>query len=156
MITKQRIRAKGFKKAGFKFDDSGNLLPYDEIDIADWSILRFMYRRGHNAKRDEIPRRKLMKKIALKYFEYSLDDLIENGQTFFLKHRLYIQKIKARPRNVTEDIKWNGNEYVVYLDTEDGVKVEYKLHKTYIEKLYQKVKNNWNYYEQIQILNRND
>lgn len=155
-IDTLRYRILRYKKQKKKVDEFSNLLPSDEHEIAKLAKRRWMDFKGYkDPKNRNIPRKLLFKKLVLKYLEFSIDELVETGQVFFLNKRLYIEKIKSRPRrSIAEDRKWNMHEYVVFHITEDGERIEYKLGAAHTEKLYDKVKNNWNYYDQISILNR--
>ena len=155
---KRRRRILKYKRLGKRRDKHGNILPSDELDIAQVAQDRFMLRKGIKDVKDEsVPHRPFLTKLVLKYIDFSLDELIEKGYVYFLNKKLFIEKIPARARKLKEDIKWNGNEYTAFFyDEKDDMKVEYKIGKEHMEKLYNKVKNNWNYYEQIRISSGNN
>jgi len=158
--TKVRYEKKGYNKVITNENEHKKwnfLMPLSLQELGKLTLKRYVDRKqddtGFVVSRRKKPSPILLKQMILKYLEFAIEELIENGEVYFLKKRLYIKKIPSR-KGYEHDKKWNGHEYVVFMDSikklitkEKEIQVEFTLGKKYREMLYEKVKNNWNYYE---------
>lgn len=71
-----------------------------------------------------------------------LDSLLEHGYLEFGAKKLEIKRRTRLIGTIEDDKKWNGNEYYLLFG-----KTEYEFTGIAIDKLYEKVKNNWARYE---------
>ena len=137
--------------------DGNELSQFDLSNLAKISFHRYIDRKrnlGIVFSRRKRPTQKFFRKIVFSYIKCSLDELVDKGEVYFLSKRLYIERIISK-RNLEWDKKWNGNQYLVFLDTTITrrkkvipKKIRFEIGKEYLDKIYKKVKDNWNYYEQ--------
>jgi len=156
--VKPRVRKEYQKVVKKKEIKNNELLQFDVTELGKIACNRYKDRKRLDAGVAFTRRKNVsqveFRKIIRSYICYALEELIDKGEVYILSKRLYIERVISK-RNLEWDKKWNGNQYIVFCDTITKYRKKIKAKKLrfdigtqYIEKIYLKVKDNWNYYEQ--------